>query len=273
MILSEYYELNNGVAIPKLGLGTWQIPEDQVTAPVLAAIQAGYLHIDTAAAYGNEKGVGAALQESPVPRESLFLTTKIPAEIKTYEGAKASIETSLQNLGTDYIDLMLIHAPKPWSEMWNPNIPRYFEENAAVWKAMEEAYQAGKLRAIGVSNFNQEDIENILSHGTIPPAVNQIQVHIGHTPIDVITYCQQQNILIMAYSPNATGRLIHHPVVAPLAEKYGVTIPQLCIRYCLQLDTLPLPKTSHPEYILENAAVDFVISDEDMAHLKQIASL
>lgn len=273
MILSEHYVLNNGISIPKLGFGTWQIPEDAVTAPVLAAIEAGYRHIDTAAAYGNERGVGAALAASPVPRESLFLTTKIPAEVKTYEGAKEVIAASLANLGTDYIDLMLIHAPKPWSEMWNPEGTRYFEENAAVWKAMEEAYKEGKLRAIGVSNFNEADLDNILTHGTVKPAVNQIQVHIGHTPVNVMEYCENLDILIMAYAPNATGKLVNHPVVAPLARKYNVTIPQLCIRYCLQLNTLPLPKTTHTDYILENAAVDFIISEEDMTYLKEITSL
>ncbi len=273
MILSEHYELNNGTAIPKLGFGTWQIPDEDVSALVLTAIETGYRHIDTAAAYGNERGVGAAIAASPVPRTSLFLTTKIPAEVKTYQGAKDSIASSLEKLGTDYIDLMLIHAPKPWSEMWNPEGTRYFEENTAVWKAMEEAYEEGRLRAIGVSNFNEADLDNILTHGRVKPAVNQIQVHIGHTPIQVMEYCQKLNILIMAYAPNATGRLINHPTAAPLAEKYGVSIPQLCIRYCLQLGTLPLPKTTHVEYIRENAALDFVISDKDMDYLKEIAAL
>lgn len=264
MVLNETFSLANGLAIPKLALGTWQISDEEVTDAVKAALDMGYRHIDTAAAYGNEEGVGRALRESGILREEIFLTTKVPAEIKSYEGAKESIDASLKKLGTDYIDLMLIHAPRPWSEMY-PDAPKaYDEENIAVWKALEEAYASGKLRAIGVSNFEIRDIENLLSQGLTVPHVNQLRIHIGHVPQELIDYCNTKNILVQAYSPNANGRLINNPEIAEMAAKYGVSSAQLAIRFDLQLGLLPLPKSTHEEYIRQNADVDFTISDEDM---------
>lgn len=230
----------------------------------------GYRHIDTAAAYQNEAGVGQALRESGVGRENIFVTTKIPAEVKTYEGAKSAIETSLSNLGMEYIDLMLIHAPKPWPELFAGSDKTYFEQNLAVWKAMEEAYTAGKLRAIGVSNFEAADIQNLLDHGTVKPMANQIRVHVGHTPTDTIEYCRNKNILVMAFSPNATGKLLNHPTVVEMAANYKVFVPQLCIRYDLQLGLLPLPKTKHEEYMKQNADVNFEISAQDMDILSKV---
>lgn len=273
MILDEKYVLYNGVEIPKLALGTWQVSTEDVIHSVGSAIQTGYRHIDTAAAYGNESGVGQALRESGIRRKDMFVTTKIPAEVKTYQEAKSVIEASLSNLGTEYIDLMLIHAPKPWSEMYTGCTKTYFEENLAVWKAMEESYADGKLRAIGVSNFEIADIQNLLVHGAIKPMADQIRVHVGHTPTELIAYCESKEILIMAYSPNATGRLLNHPVVTEMAARYKVSVSQLCIRYDLQLGLLPLPKTTHEEYIRQNADVDFVISVEDMDILSKVAEV
>lgn len=273
MILKETYRLNNGITIPKLGFGTWQIPNDTVSELVAEAIYTGYTHIDTAAAYGNEPGVGKGIRKSGADRRELFLTTKIPAEVKSYQEAKAMIQASLEKLETEYIDLMLIHAPKPWSEMGNQEGTRYEEENLAVWKAMEEAYQAGCLRAIGISNFNESDLQNILNHATVKPAVNQIQVNVTYCPLKLISFCQNLDILVMAYAPNATGRLVQNPDIAKIAAKYQVSVPQVCIRFCLQLGTLPLPKTTHTEYIHENAALDFVLSEEDMNMLKQMNTI
>lgn len=273
MILKENYVLYNGNKIPKIALGTWQLSEEEAASSTEAAVKMGYRHIDTAAAYGNEKGVARGIQRSGVSRESLFITSKVPAEVKTYEGAKAVIETSLKNLETDYIDLMLIHAPKPWSEMYAGGNKNYFEENLAVWKAMEEAYHAGKLRAIGVSNFEISDIQNLLEYGEVKPMANQIRIHVGHTPEKVMKYCREKEILIMAYSPNATGRLLNHPAVAEMAAKYKVSVSQLCIRYDLQLGTLPLPKTKHEEYMRQNAEVDFEISETDMNTLRQVGEV
>lgn len=273
MILSEKFQLNNGVAIPRIAFGTWQISNDRVTDAAKAALSVGYRHIDTAAAYENECGVGEALRETGLRREEVFITTKIPAEIKTYEGAKAMIAASLKNLETPYIDLMLIHAPKPWEELFGGSEKTYYAENLAVWKAMEEAVAAGQLRAIGVSNFEVDDLQNLLEHAGIKPAVNQIRVHIGHTPADVISYCKENGIVVMAFSPNATGKLLGHPVVAEIAAKYQVSIPQLSIRYDYQLGLIPLPRSTNPEHIAENKNIDFAISDADMQQLSQVEEI
>ncbi len=262
MILNENYTLGNGLTIPKIALGTWQMSEEQAEQASLAAIRTGYRHIDTAAAYCNEKGVGRALKACGIPRGELFVTSKIPAEIKSYKQAKESIRNSLDYIGSE-IDLILIHSPTPWDELWG-NGNRYYEENLEVWKALEEEHRAGNIRALGVSNFNADDIRNILSHCEIKPLVNQICVYIGNVPKGVIEYCKDENILVEAYSPNATGRLKNNATVAETAKKYGVSVPRLGIRFCLQLGLLPLPKTVHEEYIRQNADVDFNISDGDM---------
>lgn len=273
MILNETYTISNGVKIPKIGLRTWQVSNDDVQQSVLYALSVGYRHIDTAAAYENENGVGTAIKKSGIPRNELFITTKVPAEVKNYKDAVAVIKKSFENLQTEYIDLMLIHCPKPWAEFHDKNTPKYFSENLEVWKALSEYYKAGKIRAIGVSNFEIGDLKNITDNSDVKPLVNQICVHIGHTPQDVIDYCKSQNILVEAYSPNATGKLRNHPEIKEIAEKYGVSVPQLGIRYNLQLGTLPLPKTTHKEFMIQNANVDFTISDEDMAKLKQVEEI
>ena len=269
-ILNESFELGNGISIPKMALGTWQIANNAVTGAVSEALRFGYRHIDTAAAYENESGVGRAVRESGIPREELFITTKIPAELKSYEEAVTSIEQSLKNLDMDYVDLLLIHAPKPWSEMFTDTPKNYFAENIAVWKAMEEAYKSGKAKAIGVSNFDVADLKNIISHCEIKPTTNQIKFHIGYTQEDITSFCQQNHILVEGYSPIATGRLLHDKAIAEMSEKYGRTIPQLCIRYVLQRNVLPLPKSTHAEYIIQNADVDFEISSEDMTFLNSL---
>ncbi len=273
MILDENFVLNTGYQIPRIAFGTWQIDNDTVIDAAKTALSLGYRHIDTAAAYENEAGVGKAIAESGLAREEIFITTKIPAEIKNYEAAKESIRNSLKKLNTSYIDLMLIHAPKPWDEMFSDIDKTYYEENLAVWRAMEEAAEAGQIRSIGVSNFGISDIRNITDHSKIKPAANQIQVHIGHTPTDVISYCQENDITVMAYSPNATGRLLGHPIATEIAQKYHVSVPQLSIRYDYQLGLIPLPKSTNPAHIAENKDVDFVISKEDMKLLSQIAEM
>lgn len=273
MILNETYTLNNGYKIPKIAFGTWQIDNTAVTDAVKTALSFGYRHIDTASAYGNESGIGKTIAESGLSREDIFITSKIPAEVKNYNDAKKIINDSLKNLNTSYIDLMLIHAPKPWEELFGGSDKNYFEENLAVWKAMEEAVEAGQIRSIGVSNFEIADIQNILEHGKIKPAANQIRVHIGHTPTDVITYCQANDITVMAFSPNATGKLLGHPVVTEVAEKYHVSVPQLSIRYDYQLGLLPLPRSTNPAHIAENKDIDFTISEEDMKRLSQVEEI
>lgn len=271
MILEENFTLSNGVEIPKLGLGTWLISDADVVQAVKDAVKIGYRHIDTAQAYQNERGVGEGIKASGAKREDMFLTTKLAAEIKSYEEAAASIDGSLKALNVDYIDLMIIHSPKPWMEFHKDD--RFFEGNREAWRALEEAYKAGKLRAIGVSNFEEADLDNILESCTTKPMVNQILAHISNTPKELIRYSQDKGILVEAYSPVAHGELMKNQEVLKIAKKYAVTVPQLGIRYVLQLDLLPLPKTANPAHMKNNADVDFVISDEDMEILKNMEQI
>ena len=277
MVLDEFYKLNNGQRIPKIALGTWQTPNDVAATAVATAIDAGYRHIDTAIAYENEAGVGAglkvALKSTGIHRESVFITTKIPAEVKNYADAVRCIQESMDRLDAFHIDMMLIHAPRPWAEMGSTAGNRYFKENLEVWKALEEAYEAGKIRAIGVSNFEIDDLNNLLAGARVVPAVNQIRVHIGHVPTELIDFCEQAGILVEAYSPNATGRLLKVPEVCAMAEKYHVSVPQLASRFVLQLGLLPLPKSVHEERIRQNAKLDFEINSNDMAALLELDGL
>lgn len=268
MIFEETYTLVNGVSIPKLGLGTWFIDDDKAANAVCNAVQIGYRHFDTAQAYGNERGVGEGIRVCGVPREELFVTTKLAAEAKTYKDAVSAIDDSLRVMGLDYLDMMLIHSPQPWAEFREAD--RYVEGNREAWRALEEAYQAGKLRAIGISNFEKEDIDSLLAGCTIAPMVNQLLVHVSNTPFALMRYSESKGMLVEAYSPVAHGEMLKNTTVKAIAETYGVTIPQLCIRYTLQLGTLPLPKTANPDHMRDNAKLDFVISDADMETLKQM---
>ncbi|MBN9887086.1 aldo/keto reductase [Salipiger abyssi] len=268
MIHNETYTLSNGVDIPKLGLGTWMIEDDVAADAVKAAIGLGYRHIDTAQAYGNERGVGEGIRASGIARDKLFLQTKLAAEIKDYDGAKAAIEGSLETLGLDYIDLMIIHSPQPWANFSGDD--RFFEGNLAAWKALEEAYDAGKIRAIGVSNFQKEDLDNLLENARIKPMVDQILAHISNTPFELIDYAKSKGVTVEAYSPIAHGKILDNAEIGAMAEKYGVTVPQLCIRYVLQLGLVALPKTGNPDHMKSNAAVEFEISDADIEALKTI---
>jgi len=267
MILDETFTLANGVAIPKLGLGTWRIDDDMVGQVVRDAIGIGYRHIDTAQAYGNERGVGEAVRSSGVARDALFVTTKLAAECKSFAEARARIDGSLKTLELDHIDLMLIHSPQPWAEFRESE--HFFEGNVEAWRALEEAYHAGKLRAIGVSNFEAPDLDNLFGHGSVAPMVNQVLAHVGNTPFDLIDYSRGRGLLVEAYSPVAHGAALKNAKLVALADKYGVGVAQLCIRYCLQLGLLPLPKSTSAEHIRDNAAVDFAISDEDMTALRE----
>lgn len=265
-MLNETYTLSNGIEIPKLGLGMWMIDDDIAGQAVHDAVDIGYRHIDTAQAYMNEGGVGEGVRTCGIPREELFIATKLAAEIKDYAQTVAAIDGSLQKMGLETIDLMIIHSPQPWAQFREDD--HFFEGNREAWRALEDAYKAGKLRAIGVSNFEQPDMENILSSCTTPPMVNQIRAHVGNTPFELIEYAQSKGILVEAYSPIAHGVALAHRQMKAIAEKYAVSVPQLSIRYCLQLGLLPLPKTANPAHMKTNAAVDFVISDDDMELLK-----
>lgn len=268
MIHEETFTLSNGVEIPKLGLGTWRIADADATRVVRDAVEIGYRHLDTAQAYSNEGGVGEGLRASGVPRDQIFATTKLAAECKSYAEARLRIDGSLRTLGLDHVDLMLIHSPQPWSVFRGGE--HFFEGNLEAWRALEDAYRAGKVRAIGVSNFERADLDNLFDNGSVKPMVNQILAHVGATPFDLIDYSRSKGMLVEAYSPVAHGALLNNAEVGALAEKYGVSVARLCIRYCLQLGLLPLPKTGNAAHMRTNADVDFVISDADIKSLKGV---
>jgi diketogulonate reductase-like aldo/keto reductase len=265
--LTDTYTLANGVEIPKIGLGTWMMDDDQAEQAVRDAFDVGYRNIDTAQAYGNEHGVGKGVRASGVAREDLFVSTKLAAEIKDYDGAVAAIDESLVKLDLGYIDLMLIHAPQPWSDYRGGD---YAEGNRAAWRALEEAHQAGRLRAIGVSNFLEDDVQNIIDGGAITPHVNQLLVHAGNTPTDLLTFCANKGIQVQAYSPIAHGEVLDNEHLKSMASNYDVSVAQLCLRYVVQLGTVALPKTANPDHMRSNADIDFVISDDDMTTLRQL---
>lgn len=262
----EKLKLNNRKLIPTLAYGTWLIKNSKASECVQMAIEAGYRHIDTAQAYGNEEGVGEGIRKSGIKREDIYVTTKVQAEYKSYKKAKKSIDASLEKLGLDYVDLILIHCPQPWILYGNKK-RRYFKENIEVWKALEDAYKEGKVKAIGVSNFAVDDLENIIQNSEIKPMVNQILCHIGNTPMDIIKFCQENDIVVESYSPIAHGAALRDKAINEMANKYKVSVAQLCIKYTLQLDTVSIPKASSKEHIEDNTKLDFEISEEDMIEL------
>ena len=269
--LSSTYTLANGTKIPCIGFGTWQTPDGDVAyESVLAALRAGYKHIDTATAYGNEESVGRAindfLKEGKVKRQELFITTKLHNKDHGYEATKAAIEKSLELLGLDYLDLYLIHWPNPlkFRECWK-------EANAGSWKAMEEAYAEGRLKAIGLSNFFERHIEALMETAKVAPMVNQIKICPGIPQPELIEYCRERNILVEGYSPLGTGGTFKSTVLKAMSEKYGRPISQLCIRWSMQKGVVPLPKSVTESRIIENSKVfDFELSEDDC---KTIAAL
>src|SRR4051794_25597717 len=193
VILEETYTLSNGVDIQKIGLGTWFIDNADAAQVVRDAAALGYRHIDTAHAYGNEAGVGVGIRSCGVPREQMFVTTKLPAEVKSFDEAASAVDDSLATTGLDYLDMMIIHSPQPWDQFGSDD--RYFEGNRDAWRALEKAYDAKKLRAIGLSNFQAPDIDNILGACTVEPMVNQVLAHISNTPAELIAYSQERGML------------------------------------------------------------------------------
>lgn len=258
--------LNNGIKISQIQLGTWLINNDDVKKVVRQAISVGYRAFDTARDYGNENGVGKGIWNSDVERSDIYLTTNLPTAVKDYEGTNKAINEALDRFSLEYIDMLLIHSPQPWIEVNRTN-DRHFEGNLENWRAMEEAVKAGKVRSIGVSNFLQEDIANIVNNGTIKPAVNQIEVHIGHVPTDLMKYCENLGIQLEAHSPLAHGRLLKDRKINAYAKKYNVSPAQLMLAFDLQLGCIVLPKSDNVSEMKENVDIDFEISEEDMANL------
>ena len=259
--LTDAYTLSNGVKIPCIGFGTWQIENgSRAVASVQTALEAGYRHIDTAQAYGNEESVGMAVKKSGIKREELFVTSKLTNSEHGYERTMAAFEQTMRKLDMDYLDLFLIHWPNPIAFRNN-----WQDANAGTWKAFEELYRAGRIRSIGLSNFRQHHIKELLKTASIAPMVNQIRLCPGDTQDDVVTYSRSLNMLLEAYSPLGVGGIFSVPEMQKLAAKYRKTIAQIAIRWSLQRGYLPLPKSTHPDRIRENAQVfDFIMEESDV---------
>ncbi|AXE40134.1 aldo/keto reductase [Acidipropionibacterium virtanenii] len=266
-ILTDTFTLSNSTEIPKVGFGTWQVPDGSATYDaVRTALDVGYRHIDTAHAYGNERSVGRAVRDSGIAREEIFITSKLPADAKTRDLAAARRDESLANLDLGYIDLYLIHAPWPWGQFTT----RHDQGNIDAWRALEQGYGDSSLKAIGISNFDVHDMENLLGHAEVAPQVNQIQYYIGFTEPVITDFAQSHGLLVEAYSPLATGDMLGDAEVRAVAEAHGVSAAQVALRFCLRNDVLPLPKAVGPEHIRTNAELDFELTDEEMAGLSAL---
>lgn len=259
--LTDFFKLENGVKIPCIGFGTWQAEDGDVAYnAVMSALKAGYRHIDTAAIYRNEESVGRAIADSGIPREEIFVTTKLWNKCRSYDLVYSAFERSIGKLGLDYVDLYLIHWPASPSEYENFN-----EINLDAWKAICELYKAGKIKAIGVSNFLPHHLEALMQT-EVKPMVNQIEFHPGYTQPEAVEYCKKNGIVVEGWSPLGSGRVLSDERLKKIAEKYGKSVAQICVRWCLENGVLPLPKSVNEARIIENASVfDFELSAEDKA--------
>lgn len=268
--LTDVFTLSNGVKVPCIGYGTWQTPTGEITKEcVRMAIRAGYRHVDTAFAYGNEVSVGEGLKASGVNREEIFVASKHWVTERGYEKTIAAVETSLKNLGVDYMDLYLVHWPcvEKCSPQWK-------EINAETWRGIERMYQDGKLRAIGVSNYQKKHLEALDETASIKPMVNQIEFHPGYTQMDNVLYSQDRGMLVEAWSPLGSGAVLKDERLTAISVKYNKSVAQLCVRMALQCGILPLPKSTNSLRIAQNAEVfNFVINDEDLQTLLQFPML
>lgn len=268
--LTDPFVLHNGVSIPCIGYGTFLTSDEAAVEAVRAALAAGYRHIDTAATYGNEVGVGAGIRAGGVPREELFVTSKVWNTERGYHKTRAAFEKTLSDLGLDYLDLYLIH--------WPANRKQFGEKakalNAETWRALEDLYREGKVRAIGVSNFLPHHLEELLETAEIVPMVNQIEVHPGWLQAEAVAYCKEHNILVEAWSPLGRSTVLENETLTELAAKYGCSTAQLCVRWALQHGILPLPKSVHPQRMQANADVfGFVIDEADMARIDALRDI
>jgi diketogulonate reductase-like aldo/keto reductase len=266
-MLKNKIKLENQTLMPTIGLGTWMLKHDSDTVQLIKdALKLGYRHLDTAIIYQNEESLQKALNESGIDRDELFITSKCPAHIKSYDGVFRMFEKSLSNMGLDYFNLYLINAPWPFNQKGKD----FSKENLEVWRAFEELYLSERVSAIGVSNFEIEDLENIIKHKNIVPHVNQIEIHPGKSQDELRAYCKDKNIIIQAYSPLGHGNVLTHEKVIELAMKYNVSTAVLCLKFALQLDTYPIFKSSSLDHIKENMNLDFDIDLKDMEVLKNI---
>ena len=258
--ITDTLKITNGVEIPCMGLGTWQSKDEIARISVLAALSHNYRLIDTAAAYGNERGVGAGIKDSGLKREEIFVTSKLRNADHGYRATLDAFELSMEKLGLEYLDLYLIHWPNPvqYRFMWKKAMQE-------TWRAFEELYKAGKIRAIGVSNFLPHHMEALKETAEILPMVNQLKLCPGITQQETVDYCKKNHIVVEAYSPFGTGAIFTSPEMNAMAQKYGKSIGQLCLRWCLQMGFVSLPKSSNPMRIKENAQIfDFELAKGDM---------
>ena len=262
-----YSTLSNGVTMPGIGFGCYKLPEENGVDVLLSAIQAGYRHFDTASSYGTEKALGQAVRASGLPREEFFLTSKLWKD--QMDDPMAAFRASLQALGTDYLDLYLIHWPRP-----NPERADWKELDIKVWRCLEELYRQGAVRAIGVSNFLPHHLMNLMGRCAVRPMVDQLEYHPGYIQEAAVRWCQGQNILVEGWSPIGRMRLKDEPALIAMAEGYGVTVPQLCLRFAVQNQVVPLPKSSSPERMSQNLDLfGFSITEEDMFRLRTLPQL
>lgn len=266
--LTDCYKLMNGVEIPCIAFGTWKMPGRTATDAVKCALETGYRHIDTAAAYQNEEYVGLGIRESGIKRDEVFLVSKLPNDDHGYENTIASCERSLKRLGTDYLDSYLIHWP-----VLIQNVGRVEEDLCDTWRAMERLYNDGKLRSIGTSNFLEEHIEIIKNNFSTYPMINQVQMHPQNPQEEMVAYCKKNGIIPEAWSPLIQGQAFKRELLINMAEKYSVSVAQLCVRFIVQKGAIPVPKSATPERIRNNADVfSFKISDEDMELIATLRS-
>lgn len=257
------YILNNGVEIPAIAFGTYKAADGKSADVIRTAIRAGYRYFDTASFYGTEKYLAEAVRESGIPRRDFFIASKLWKDEMGYENVKGAFERTLGNLGTDYLDLYLIHWPRP-----EAGYKEWRQLDKETWKAMEELYEAGRVRAIGLSNFLPHHIENILEDCTVKPAVDQIEYHPGYSQEAAVSYCQERGILVQAWSPVGRRRVLEEPLVKELAVKYGVSPAQICLKFAVQRGIVPLPKSSSEERMKENLELySFDLEQDDIWRL------
>lgn len=262
----DCYTLYNGVHVPCIAFGTWKMPDDVAADAVTCALQNGYRHIDTAGAYQNEIGVGEGIRKSGVAREDIFLVSKLPNDDHGYEKTIAACERSLQKLGVDYLDAYLIHWP-----VLVETQDRVQEDLCDTWRAFERLYQDGKVRAPGTSNFLEEHIDLLKANFKNYPMINQVQLHPQNPQDEMVAYCKENRILTEAWSPLIQGQAFKRELLIETAEKYGVTVAQLCVRWIFQKGVVPVPKSTTPERIINNADIfGFTISDEDMENISTL---
>lgn len=270
--INSELQLNNGVKIPCVGYGTFRTPADVAEKAVADAIDVGYRLIDTAAVYGNEEAVGKGIRDSGIDRHRLFVTSKLWNTNRGYESTKKALDETLAKMQLDYLDLYLIHWPANEKQFGK----KAAEINAGSWRAMEEAYHEGKIRALGLSNFMPHHIVELMKTAEVAPAVDQIEIHPGWTHAEEIKYLQAHNILVEAWGPlgGQGAKVMTNPTIIQLAEKYGKTPAQLCLRWIIQQGVVPLPKSVHRDRMVQNTDLfDFVISDEDMRTISALPNL